>query len=92
MNELVDVGMLKMELLAQEEGIHPTLWFLNSALDDDVATVVDGVSRTAQPESDSHGGVIYRSNKIETRALPEELEKVAKALGKLTYILRVRPR
>ncbi len=90
-NKLVDVGMGRMELLAQEEGIRPTLWFLNSALEDAFATVVDGVSRTAQPELDSHGGVIYRSNKIETGALPEELEKVARALRRLTYILRVRP-
>ena len=89
-NELVDIGLGRLEFLAQEEGIQPTLWFLNSALEDAFAAVVGRVDLTAQPESDPYGGVIYRSNKIETGALPEELEKVTRALRKLTYILRVR--
>ena len=45
----------------------------------------------AQPGSDSYGGVICRGNKIETGALPEELEKVARALEQLINILRKLP-
>ncbi len=37
------------------------------------------------------GGVIYRSTQIETGALPEELEKVTRALKRLTNMLRELP-
>ncbi len=86
-NRLVKLGQVRIDKLAQEEGIQPTVWFLNSALEDAFAAVVGGV----QPEPDTHGGVIYRSNQIETGALPEELEKVTRALKQLTNMLRELP-
>jgi len=90
-NRLVELGQARMDKLAQEKGIQPTLWFLNSALEDAFAAVVGGVGRTAQPESDPYGGVIYRGNKIETGALPDELEKVTRALKQLITMLRRLP-
>ena len=41
--------------------------------------------------SDLYRGVVYRGNKIETGALPEELEKVTRALQQLSFLLRKRP-
>ena len=64
---------------------------MNSALERALCSGVGAGGGAAQPESDSHGGVLYQGNKIETMALPEELEKVTRALRKLTYLLRVHP-
>jgi len=86
-NRLVKLGQVKLDKLAQEEGVQPTLWFLNSALEDAFAAVAGRVDLTAQPESDPYGGVIYRSSQIETEALPEDLEKVTRALKQLTNML-----
>jgi len=77
-NRLVKLGQVRIDKLAQEVGIQPTVWFLNSALEDAFSAVVGRVDRTEQPEPDPYGGVIYRSNQIETGALPEELEKVTR--------------
>lgn len=89
-NRLVKLGQVRTDKLAQE-GIQPTVWFLNSALEDAFAAVAGGIDRTAQPESDTHGGVIYRGNQIETGALPEDLEKVTRALKQLSNMLRELP-
>ena len=89
-NRLVKLGQVRIDKLAQE-GIQPTVWFLNSALEDAFAAVVGGVDPSEPPESDIYGGVIYRSNQIETGALPEELEKVTRALKQLTNMLRELP-
>ena len=90
-NRLVKLGQVRTDKLAQEVGIQPTVLFLNSALEDAFAAVAGGIDRTAQPESDTHGGVIYRSNQIETGALPEDLEKVTRALKQLSNMLRELP-
>ena len=90
-NRLVKLGQVRIDKLAQEEGIQPTVWFLISALEDAFAAVVGGVDPSEPPESDIYGGVIYRSNQIETGALPEELEKVTRALKQLTNMLRELP-
>ena len=86
-NRLVKLGQVRIDKLAQEKDIQPTVWFLNSALEDAFSAVVGGIDRTAQPESDPYGGVIYRSNQIETGALPEDLEKVTRALKQLSNML-----
>ena len=86
-NRLVKLGQVRLDKLAQEKDIQPTVWFLNSALEDAFSAVVGGIDRTAQPESDPYGGVIYRGNEIETEALPEDLERVTRALKQLTNML-----
>jgi len=59
-------------------GKSPTLWFLNLVLEGAFSAEVGTGIRGARLETDLFGGVIHQGKKIETGALPEDLEKVTR--------------